>query len=75
MPFILLPVAPFLLTSFGDERSKAPRRLPLKNIVRNFKKIFRFLLGVQKEEGTGLPPASSPITLSNQPQHPTGGPP
>ena len=25
-----LPVAPFLLTSFSDERSKAPRRLPLK---------------------------------------------
>ena len=30
MPFILLPVAPFLLTSFSDERSKTPRRPPLK---------------------------------------------
>ena len=26
MPFIFLPVAPFLLTSFSDERSKAPRQ-------------------------------------------------
>ena len=50
MPFILLPLAPFLLTSFGDERSKTSRCPPLKNTARNFKKIFRFLFGFPKRK-------------------------
>ena len=41
-------VAPFLLTSFSDERSKARGGMPLKNTARNFKKSFRFLFGRSK---------------------------
>ena len=41
-------VAPFLLTSFSDERSKACGGMLLKNTARNFKKSFRFLFGRSK---------------------------
>ena len=52
MPFIFLPVAPFLLTSFSDERSEAPRQDAGKSPTRNKKqKAFScFLLSLPKEE-------------------------
>ena len=58
MPFIQLPTAPFLLTSFSDERSKARGGMLLKNTARNFKKIFRFLLGHPKGNEKSYFPAS-----------------
>ena len=62
MPFILLPVAPFLLTSFSDERSKALRQDAVKSPPQRWR-LFRFLFGRSKRN---IHPRRPPLKIQQE---------